>query len=234
MLSPITPVRLAKWYSFDRIVAAGLKTSLSEGRTFVTGVLLDVGCGSKPYAPLFRDRVLWHWGVDLPNKLSANQNPKNVDIYADLRNPLPFCDLSMDTVLCTEVIEHHSEPSFLFSEMCRVLNHGGHLILTAPQVWGLHEEPYDYYRFTKYGLQHLAEKAGFEVIQIRPRGGLWAMVTQRISSFLHFRFAKGRGSCWKLIIGSLCLLVQILGIVMDALFQHQGDTLGNTIIARKR
>lgn len=72
--------------------------------------------------------------------------------------------------------------------MNRVLKPGGCLILTSPQVWGLHEEPNDFYRYTRYGLAYLAENCGLEVVSLQARGGYWAMVGQRTSSFVHYNY----------------------------------------------
>lgn len=221
------------WYSFNRIVARGLRESLRETRAFATGTLLDVGCGNKPYLELFADSVTSHLGIDLPPALSANKLLKQADLHADLRHPLPVLDCSIDTVLCTEVIEHNPEPATLMSEMHRVLKPGGHLILTAPQTWGLHEEPHDYYRFTQHGLRYLAEEAAFEIVAVRPRGGIWATVAQRVSSFLHYRFSEGRGLLCKLPTVLACFAIQAAGSLLDACFRHAGDTLGNTMVARR-
>ena len=73
---------------------------------------------------------------------------------------LPFGDRSFETVFSSQVLEHVPEPWRMVEDMARVLKPGGHLILTAPHIWGLHEVPHDYFRFTSYGLQHLARRAG--------------------------------------------------------------------------
>jgi 2-polyprenyl-3-methyl-5-hydroxy-6-metoxy-1,4-benzoquinol methylase len=49
---------------------------------------------------------------------------------------LPFADTSFDVVLCTEVIEHTTEPRRAIAELCRVLRPKGVLALTVPnRAW---------------------------------------------------------------------------------------------------
>src|SRR5581483_6584928 len=70
-----------------------------------------------------------------------------------------------------QVLEHVAEPQKVITELHRVLRPGGSLFLTVPLVGELHEEPYDFYRYTPYGLRHLFERAGFVVDSIAPRNG---------------------------------------------------------------
>jgi len=59
------------------------------------------------------------------------------------------------------------------------------LYLTSPMTWYLHYEPNDYYRFTKYGLKHLCENHGFEVLETERLGGFTFYFLARLGEFLH-------------------------------------------------
>jgi SAM-dependent methyltransferase len=133
-------------------------------------------------------------GIDLPSPNNAGQCLPNVWASA-LR--LPFPSQGFDTVLCTQVLEHVPRPELLIQEAFRVLRTGGQLILTAPQTWGLHEQPHDYYRFTSYGLRYLLEDAGFEVQRIDARGGALRVIGQTLLNFLHIRSGITRLSWWR-------------------------------------
>ena len=65
--------------------------------------------------------------------------------------------------------------------MQRVLKKGGILILNTPFFYWLHEEPYDYYRHTKFALKSLAEDAGFRIIQLESIGGALEIISDILS-----------------------------------------------------
>jgi SAM-dependent methyltransferase len=202
---------------------------MHRARSYAHGRLLDIGCGKKPYQPIFSPGISEYIGVDLPRALAATTV---VDVYASALR-LPFAPETCDTVLCNEVLEHVPEPVQLMIEAARVLKHGGLLILTTPMTWGLHEEPYDYYRYTPYGLKYLAEHAGLQVEKIDPTSGLWGTVGQRISS--HVYHSHGWHAFWivKGIVLVLCAGIQIIFSALDSVYGHTGDTLDYLLIARK-
>ena len=132
------------------------------------GRLLDCGCGHAPYYGVYRDVVDEAIWVDWHN--SAHRNPL-LDAEIDLNRPLPFADQSFDSVLLTDVLEHVAQSSSLVREIARVLRPGGKLILSVPFYYLVHERPYDYYRYTEFGLRHLCEQAGLRVDVLVPIGG---------------------------------------------------------------
>jgi len=152
------------------------QTILDAVRAFVpsaSGRLLDVGCGHKPYAPLFLSHVDEYIGLDLVESPAGN----DADIIGSVL-ALPFDDASFDTVLATQVIEHVAEPQAMMREIARVLRPDGRALITAPLFWPLHETPHDFYRYTSYGLEHLAAEAGLTVEQMTERGGFWSLMAQ--------------------------------------------------------
>ncbi len=56
--------------------------------------------------------------------------------------------------------------------------------------WHLHEEPRDFFRYTKYGIKHLMEKAGFEVTGLMPVSGFLMTFAAEMAYFLQ-RFRRG-------------------------------------------
>ncbi len=86
--------------------------------------------------------------------------------------PLPIPDEQYDTIILSDVLEHIKEPKTIWEEMNRVLAPDGILLLNVPFYYWLHEEPFDYHRFTKYALRSMAKESGFEVIQLESVGGV--------------------------------------------------------------
>jgi SAM-dependent methyltransferase len=138
--------------------------------------VLDAGAGAAPYRELFghvRYRTS-DWAR------SVHSEARTSDIVAPL-DELPVEDGAFDAVLATEVLEHVEDPLAVLGELHRVLAEGGRLLLTVPFVWELHEEPHDFFRYTPYGLRALLDRAGFEVLDLRPFGGCFST----LGSVLH-------------------------------------------------
>lgn len=135
--------------------------------------VLDAGAGDAPYRELFVhcDYVTADW----PNSVHAGG--RGADVVASL-DALPLADMSFDAVVSTQVLEHVARPKAVLAELYRVLRDDGALWLTAPLVWPLHEEPYDFYRYTEHGLRHLLDAAGFVDVDARPRNGCLATLSQ--------------------------------------------------------
>jgi len=123
---------------------------------------LDVGCGLKPYAPFFAGCS--YIGIDI--HVSGRQSIlKDADVYFDGTN-IPFDDSTFEGVLCTQVIEHVSNVESLVSECNRVLKKNGVMLLTVPFIQREHEQPFDYRRFTSFGLIQTFENHGFKIEKI--------------------------------------------------------------------
>lgn len=121
--------------------------------------IVDVGCGLQPYRHFFLHTL--YIGIDVEDS-GRNAEDKCADKYFD-GIKIPLESESFDAVLCTEVLEHAVDPELLVAEIFRILRPGGRLCVTVPFMWGLHELPYDFRRFTSFGLAKLVSGCGFEI-----------------------------------------------------------------------
>jgi SAM-dependent methyltransferase len=217
--TPLDPLWIAK---------RSLRRALKRVAPQVQGTVLDVGCGVQPYRSLFAGATRY-LGIERPGTLSG---ATAVDAWADAV-ALPFRDAAFDGVLCNQVLEHVPEPARLFAEAARVLRPGGLLVLSTPQVWGLHEEPFDFYRYTRYGLDHLARAGGLAVLDVRPTCGTFAMIGQRLASFFFYSTGAYRFAPLNLLLRPLLAVGQALAVALDELGGRRGDTLDNVLVARK-
>jgi len=144
---------------------------LEKSSLFFKGVIYDLGCGEAPYREYFLQYADEYIGVDW----SESYHDTKADIVADLNQPLPISSQVADTVISLSVLEHLNEPQVMLSETIRILRPGGTLILQVPWQWWVHEAPYDFYRYSPYGLKYLLEKAGFTEIEVSPQGGFFSM-----------------------------------------------------------
>ena len=144
----------------------------------VSGKVLDVGCGDMT----FRKLVLAH--AEEYDGLDIERRAPEVKYVGDVQDMHMIPTESYDAVLCLEVLEHVLDPFQAASEIYRVLRRGGKLIVSVPHLARLHEEPHDFYRYTKYGLQFLLKRAGFQVLEIVPRAGLLSFLGHQVSTLL--------------------------------------------------
>lgn len=200
------------------------------------GRLLDVGCGSRPYAEALT-AVESYVGLDTAATMHGLER---VDVVGTAL-ALPFCGRRFDSVLCTEVLEHTPEPLTALQEIWRVTRPGGLLLLTVPMSEQLHEEPADFYRFTHYGARYLLIKAGFRVLEVHDRGGPWLELGYRTSSLLYSTLGARRDAAGRLharpLIGPLvvgvCLIVQAAALAADRLWRPPLSTIGYALLAER-
>ncbi len=142
------------------IARSSLYLAIKDCSMALSGNLLDVGCGTMPYRQLFG--VERYTGLDIDCEYCRKLN------FADyFYNGIdfPFSSEEFDSILCNQVLEHVFNPTVFLQEVHRVLKPGGKLLLTMPFVWDEHEQPYDYGRYTSFGLNSLLEDAGFRILR---------------------------------------------------------------------
>ena len=191
--------------------------------------ILDAGAGEGQYARYFaRQR---YCGVDLAVG-DAAWDYSRLDVLADL-TALPFRAGAFDAALNVVTLEHLPEPGLALAEIARTLTPGGRLLLAAPHEWEVHQAPHDYFRYTRYGLQHLLEKAGLEPIEIRAVGGYFRLVARRLLNGLQFFTGGAR---WLGFVPAAIALVPLALILpfLDALDRERNFTLGYICMARKQ
>jgi SAM-dependent methyltransferase len=129
------------------------------------GVILDAGCGAQRYKPFFeRSKYI---GQEHPIAGAKNKGLKKYDILCDVKR-IPLDDCSIDAVLSTSSLEHFEHPDEFAKEAYRILKTGGRLFINAPFAYEEHEIPYDFQRYTRYGMKRLYEKAGFINVTVEP------------------------------------------------------------------
>ena len=185
--------------------------------------VLDAGAGDGAYRQFFaRHR---YWAIDLDGER------EQLDAVADV-TALPFRPESFDGVLSVVTLEHVTDPAAALREVARVLKPGGQLLLVTPLDWEEHQQPHDYFRYTRFGLRLLVERAGLEATAIVPAGGYFRLLSRRLLSGLQF-FMKGTG--WVLFVPAALVLIPLSLLVplFEPLDREQNFTLGYLCTARK-
>ena len=174
---------------------------------YARGRLVDVGCGSKPWRTAFAPHVSEHVGVD---HVDSKRAPGSVDVIAGAYE-IPLDDGCAATILMSAVLEHLEQPARALAEAQRLLAPGGHLILTAPLFWPLHQQPRDFFRYTPDGLRFLLEEAGFEVVEIIPLSGAWTTISLELS----YALRRYRRSALTPLVDGLTVAAQWLAARCD-------------------
>ena len=190
--------------------------------------VLDAGAGECRYAREFSH--CRYVAVDLAVG-DADWDYSRLDGVADLAR-LPFRDGSFGAAINIVVLEHVRDPGAVLEELSRVLAPGARLLLAAPQEWGVHQAPHDYFRYTRSGLQWLLERAGFGDIKIEAGGGFFTLLGRRLlDSILYFQ----GGWRWLLFLpaAAVCGVSGVLLPMLDFLDPTRNTTLGYVCTARK-
>lgn len=191
-----------------------LKYTISK---YAKNNVLDIGCGNKPYEIYF-DKNIKYIGCDI---VQSNQN--KVDVLS-LATDIPLESDSFDTVFSTQTIEHVFEHEKMLNEVFRLLKINGYLILSGPMYWPHHEVPFDFFRFTSFGFRAILEKVGFNVIEIIPNGGKWAL--WGLATLHTFPSILANNKLFKYLLNSICLY-------LDTKFPDFKNTSNFVVVAQK-
>ena len=193
------------------------------------GPLLDVGCGSKPYRALFQ--VEKYVGLDIDSP-TARQRAM-ADVFYDGKR-FPFDAGQFQSVLCNQVLEHVFQPEAFVAEICRVLRPGGRLLLTVPFVWDEHEQPFDFARYSSFGLRALLERNGFRIIEQHKLLDDFSLLVQLAIAYL-FKISRRGGRALSLVLGVLLFApMTVTGLLLALLLPRNPDLfLDQLVVAEK-
>jgi len=144
-------------------------------------LLLDAGAGNFRFQKLLESKGYKYESQDFPEVFDEVSRGKHTYV-CDITD-IPVDSSRFDIVICTQVLEHLVDPRAAFDEFFRILKPGGTLVLTTNFLFPIHGAPYDFFRFTTYGLQHLCSASGFSAPLIAPRGGFFALTAKIIFDF---------------------------------------------------
>lgn len=176
--------------------------------------ILDLGAGNSPFKKYINKNTC-------PNLISTDFGLfEMIDVTADLNENIPFKSDYFDVVIISNVLEHLVEPQQILKECFRILKPGGVVIGQTPFLMGLHDEPYDFYRYTKYSLKRLLDIAQFTNVEVTEL----STTTDALHLILHTHFGVyqkkyGNNVLLRLIrkgiFSALSLLRRVFGELLD-------------------
>ena len=211
------------------IARAGLCNAMTELAPRLSGKLLDVGCGSKPYQSLFA--VDTYIGLDID---SESTRKRGIADKLYIGGQFPFPNSEFDSLLCNQVLEHVFNPEEFLGEINRVLKPGGKFLLTVPFVWDEHEQPYDYARYSSFGLRALLEKEGLQILQHKKLGGDASIIFQLTNAYL-YKITQHLPKPIKLLFtATVIAFFNLLGILAAKVLPDNPDLfLDHVVLAEK-
>jgi len=207
----------------------GLLDGLRGSFPQLQGEVLDVGCGRKPYRHLVPAQRYVGLDLDTPELRALGA----ADIFYD-GGSFPVEAGSFDAVLCSQVLEHIFTPAEFLAEIHRVLRPGGWLLLTTPFAWDEHSQPHDFARYSSFGLRHVLEGAGYEVVtQVKTCADGRALV-QLAAAYL-YKVVRCRSRLANLLSQLLLIApVNVCGALIAWLLPANPDFyLDNVVLARR-
>lgn len=207
----------------------GLAFHISSLSGNIIGLTLDIGCGSKPYEKLFASSKYWGLEIDTVE----NRERKQADFFYDGKT-FPFKDEEFDSLVANQVFEHVFNPDSFLKEVNRVLKIDGKILLTVPFIWDEHEQPYDYARYTSFGLKSILEKHGFEILEQKKSIADIRAIFQLINAYL-YKKTETKSTLANLFF---CLIFMspfnILGQLLAKITPRNPDLyLDNIVLAKK-
>jgi SAM-dependent methyltransferase len=225
------PTLLSSVFRPDFIIRRGLFLAIRELAPALSGNVLDFGCGSKPYESLFTGASSYT-GVDIEDSGHDHCDSK-IDVFYDGEN-LPFEDGHFDTVVSFEVFEHIFNLPKILLEINRVTASFGYLFISLPFAWKEHEEPYDFARYTSFGIAHILKQAGYEIVEMRKTTTYILSVFQMLAAGITQTYPR----TWTLrVLRQICIIFPcvVVAYVLNAVVPKRYEYFCNIVVlARKQ
>ncbi|MBI2112758.1 class I SAM-dependent methyltransferase [Candidatus Woesearchaeota archaeon] len=238
------------------IIGKNLTFSQLKNRTFLRtealklrGEILDLGCGNGEYSFLMAQEkannvTALDSSPELQGEIQKVLHDKkifNISVAHGDAHHLPFKENMFDAVFCNTVLEHVENPQQVISEIFRVLKPEGTAIISIPFLQEIHADPYDFQRYTPFGLKNILERQGFLIKKMHSDYGVLSTLEYLLLGGIVWRVRRGfwknfpLGYLYSLVLGSLFLLFKIVHLLFYYLQKQDEHFMTQvTVIVRKK
>jgi SAM-dependent methyltransferase len=233
----IGDIFIIKWYDVFRhpffLIRKGIEKDIALLSKSLQGQLLDFGCGSKPYQQYFKHTGKYV-GLDIEQSGHSHQN-EQIDVFYDGK-VIPFSENRFDAVFSSEVFEHVFNIDEALQEIKRVLKPNGLLLLSCPFAWPEHEVPYDFARYSSYGITSVMERNGFEVIEQKKTGHFFEVLIQYLIFYIFCLLPKKPAFIYfilhQLFILPLLLVAIIISAILPKVMKRKDLYFNNILLVK--
>jgi SAM-dependent methyltransferase len=223
MIEFVSPVKHVE-FELNRETTFMLKNSVIPGSNW-----LDLGCGEKPFISSFAECSYTGIDVEVSGREKSLKSP---DMFFDGRT-IPFGSDTFDGILCTQVLEHVGNLELTLSECNRVLKSDGVMIITVPFLYREHEQPFDFRRFTSFGITSELEGHGFKIEKLKKGLGAVPTIAMLANSFIAINFSAKRRSLF--IIGSFLIAINFaVSRILAKVLPDNGEIFSVLIVKAKK
>ena len=125
-------------------------------------IVLDIGCGDKPY---------YHKNIKAKIICADIIKTKKTHVICSSMF-LPLKKGKFDGIICVNSLYYYNNPFKSIKEFSQILKKNGKLVIVLPFIYPIHDAPEDKYRFTEYGIRELL-KNDFYIKDIKTIGGIF-------------------------------------------------------------
>jgi SAM-dependent methyltransferase len=201
--------------------------------------LLEIGGGASMVRPTLERACR-------PSRIvSSDIEPTGAnDVVCDAQ-ALPFRDGAFDVVAGFEVLEHLPDTHRCLSEAERVIEPGGHVIMSLPFLFGVHDHQ-DFYRFTVQGLHKVFADHGMPIVVVKKSGGIWHAMLVLLTEYLRnlgLPPAGGwRSRGWRrrahlaasTVLSAPLVLLSWVGFALDAVVDRDSRSPSGLVLIARR
>ena len=162
------------WATYHRRL---LDKLLEQSKNYYKGVVLDIGGRDRGSFVSPKDKVKKWIFVDIENKYKP-------DIVMDVCDMSGINNESIDVVNAIELFEHVENPKKGLRECYRVLKKRGIMVLSAPFLFPVHADPYDFQRWTEDKWKRELERLGFKMLKFEVMGRFFTVLSDMGKTFI--------------------------------------------------
>ena len=185
--------------------------------------VLNVGAGGNIETYL-KNKFSFVRSIDV----DVNRKPDQVIDVCDV-NQLRNLTFTPQLICMFEVLEHTKNPINAIQNLYEIIDENNYVMLSTPFIFHIHDEPHDFFRFTKYGLETLFEN--FKEVVVKPRNGWFETI---LVLFVRLRMER---NVLSKIIGNLFILIYFLltpiTYLLQSIIKSEKITTGYFVYAKK-